>query len=405
VTEAGKPTVVVFSDHLLYPSETFIRAQAQALRRFTPVYAGSRRVPGLTLPEDRTFTIRGKDSDGRLEEAVFKLFGSAPKLADKLAALKPVLLHAHHGANALRALPLAEKLRIPLVATFHGSDATATNLRHLKPYFGHRRYLANKEKLQKKGTLFIAVSEFIRRKLLEQGFPEEKVVVHYIGVDTKAFQPSGSEHQPLILFVGRLVERKGAEFAIRAAAEVQRELPEAELMLIGDGPQRASLELQAKESLRRYRFLGVRPPEEVREWMSRASVFCAPSVKTLSGEEEAFGIVYAEAQAMGKPVVAFHSGGVSEVVAHGRTGFLAPERDWRALAQQLSVLLRDPELRKQFGLAGRERMVRLFDLGNRTEALEAIYSKLLGMEIPESDSLVHREHKAAVASGCAGGIA
>jgi glycosyltransferase involved in cell wall biosynthesis len=155
-------------------------------------------------------------------------------------------------------------------------------------------------------------------------------------------------------------------------------------VVIGEGPLRGDLEQMAKKSLRRYQFLGVRSHEEVGEWMNRASVFCAPSVKVQSGEEEAFGMVYAEAMAMQKPVVAFDSGGISEVVSHGHTGFLAPERDWRALAEYLSILLRDAELRKKFGVAGRERVLCKFDLEQRTKVLERIYAKVSGIGIPEA---------------------
>jgi colanic acid/amylovoran biosynthesis glycosyltransferase len=383
----AKPKVVVFADHLLYPSETFIRAQALAYSEFEPVFAGSRRVPGLDLPNDGTHVISQGDIVGRLHEGAFKLFGFAPRLTRRLGALKPVLLHAHYGANGLRALPLARSLGIPMIVTFHGSDATVTDLRHERTRFGHRRYLARKKELQKGGTLFLAVSHFIRRKLLEQGFPEEKVEVHYTGVDTKMFQPASSERDPVILFVGRLVERKGPEFLIRAAAEVQKELPQVELVVVGDGPLRAALEQQAKKSLRRYRFLGMRSHQEVGEWMNRASLFCAPSVKMPSGEEEAFGMVYAEAMAMQKPVVAFDSGGVSEVVSHGHTGFLAPESDWRALAQYLSLLVRDAGLRTRFGIAGRERVIRRFDLEQRTKALEAIYTRVSGTKIPAPEAV------------------
>jgi glycosyltransferase involved in cell wall biosynthesis len=379
----AKPKVVIFSDHLLAAVETFIHAPAHALTEFEPVFAGSRRIPGLDLPNDRTYTINQGDFVGRLQEVVFKLFGFAPRLTRPLGALNPVLLHAHHGANGLRALPLARSLGIPLVVTFHGSDATAIDLRHEKAPFGHRRYLARKPELQRGGTLFLAVSEFIRRKLLEQGFPEEKVEVHYTGVDTKMFQPASTEREPVILFVGRLVERKGPEYLIRATAQVQNELPETELVVIGDGPLRADLEQQAKKSLRRYRFLGTQRHHAVREWMNRASVFCAPSVKMPSGEEEAFGMVYAEAMAMEKPVVAFNSGGVSEVISHGQTGFLAPERDWRALAKYLSILLQDTELRKKIGVAGRARVMRQFNLEQRTKVLETIYARVSGRKLPE----------------------
>lgn len=381
----------MFSDHLLYPSETFIRAQTNALSQFEPVYAGSRRVAGLDLPQDRIYTINQGQIKGRLEEFAFKLFGLAPSLAAKLSALNPVLLHAHYAANGVRVLPLARKLRLPLIVTFHGSDATATDLRYYKPNFGHRRYLANKARLQKNGTLFLAVSEFLRRKLLEQGFPAEKIIVHYTGVNTKIFYPASTETSPLILFVGRMVESKGVDFLIRAVTAVQHQLPELELVLVGDGPLRAKFEECARQSLRRYTFLGAQGPEEVRRWMNRASIFCAPSVRAQSGSEEAFGMVYAEAQAVGKPVVAFDSGGVSEVVAHGCTGFLARERDWEALAKYILVLLENAGLRKRFGSAGRQRVLRHFDLEQCTKELEGIYAGVVEQHtLPRTQELLYR---------------
>ncbi len=372
-----QPTVVVFCDHLLYPSETFIRAQGQALRQYSPVYAGSRRVRGLELPEERTYTISSGNANGRVREALFKLFGTAPNLVRKLRALDPVLMHAHFGPDGLRALPLARCLDLPLIVTFHGSDATATDIRYGKASYGYRRYLANRHVLQQGADLFIAVSAFIREKLLQQHFPPERVLVHYTGVDTKLFSPASGGDESIVLFVGRLVERKGAAYLIRAMAEVQKAHPEAELVVIGDGPLRVDLEKQAKNSLRKYRFLGVQNPETVREWMSRASVFSAPSVKLRSGEEEAFGMVFAEAQAMQKPLAAFTSGGIGEAIQHGETGFLAPERDWRTLAEYLSLLLNNPDLRHKFGVLGRQRVLRFFDLDKQTHMLEKHYERTI----------------------------
>ncbi len=221
------PSVIVFCDHLLYPSETFIRAQTQALRRFVPVYAGSRRVHGLDLPAPDTFTINGGGLTGRARELIFKVFGAAPALTRKLRGRSPVLMHAHFGPDGLYALPLAKKLGIPLIVTFHGSDATATDLRHVKAPYGYRRFLTQKKILQREATLFLAVSEFIRKKLEEQGFPSEKVIVHHIGVDTALFSPADREKESIVLFVGRLVERKGVDYLIRAMADVQKKNSES----------------------------------------------------------------------------------------------------------------------------------------------------------------------------------
>jgi glycosyltransferase involved in cell wall biosynthesis len=199
----------------------------------------------------------------------------------------------------------------------------------------------------------------------------------YTGINLRKFRPDSTEDRPIILVVGRCTEQKGQEFAIRAASEVQRQLPDVELVLIGDGSLRGDLERLAKQSLRRYQFLGARTLEEVREWMNRASLLCMPSVTTLSGAAEGFGMVCAEAQAMGKPVVGFRSGAIPEIISHGTTGFLAEERDYKALAEYFLILLRDAELRKRFGRAGREAMLRQFDLEQCTRQLEKVYWRVL----------------------------
>lgn len=375
---AAKPKVIIFCDHLLYPSETFIQAQANALREYEPVFAGSRRVPGLELPQEKVFLVNRGGPFAKFHETRFKIWGSAPALRKQLEALSPVLLHAHHGPNGLRILPLASRLKVPLITTFHGQDISITNLRYQKTYLGYRYYMAMRGKLKTSSATFLAVSNFVRRKLLEQGFPADRVLVAYTGVDTMKFKPASTEDRPIILFVGRLVEQKGAEFLIRAGGEVQKQFPDVELVLIGDGPLRKELEALARQSLRRYSFLGVQTPGEVRDWMNRASIVCVPSVTMLSGETEGFGMVCVEAQAVGKPVVAFNCGAISETIRHEKTGFMAAERDWQSLAQYLATLLKNAELRERFGRAGREVVVREFNLEHCTRHLEGIYGMVSG---------------------------
>ena len=151
-------------------------------------------------------------------------------------------------------------------------------------------------------------------------------------------------------------------------------------MLIGDGLLRRELEALARQSLRRFRFLGVQTHQEVSAWMNRASLLCMPSVTMPSGDAEGFGMVCAEAQAVGKPVVAFKSGGIAEIIRHEKTGFMAAERDWRSLARYLATLLKNPEIRERFGRAGREVIVREFNLDQCTRRLEGIYGMVSGTE-------------------------
>src|ERR1700730_9010937 len=154
----AKPKVIIFSDHLLYPSETFIHAQASALSRFEPVYAGSRRVAGLDWRGEQIRIINDGGIRGKCRELSFKLIGLAPDFVKKLGALHPVLLHAHYGPNGLRALQIARNLKIPLIVTFHGSDVTVTDLRYQKTTLGFQHYMVNKGRLKKSGALFLAVS-------------------------------------------------------------------------------------------------------------------------------------------------------------------------------------------------------------------------------------------------------
>jgi colanic acid/amylovoran biosynthesis glycosyltransferase len=371
------PAVLVYKDKLLPNSQTFVRAQAESLERFTPYYVGARFVPGgLPLPEDRSFIVNRGSFPGKMREAMFRLGGIAPGLVRKLRQLNPVLVHAHFGPDGLNGLRLARALDVPLVVTHHGYDAT------VKPEFpvshAHKRYLQRKHLLQQGAHLFLAVSKFIKNQLVDQGFPEDRVRVHYVGVDTTIFRaPAGIVREPVVLFVGRLVENKGCALLMRAMVKVRRECPQARLVVIGDGPLRAKLEAEAAANLPGCSFLGQQPQLAVREWMARASVLCVPCVTAKNGASEAFGIVFIEAQAMGLPAVSFANGGVPEAIADGVTGFLAPELDIESLAASLVRLLREPELWRRFSEAGVERVRSRFGLTQQSCELEKLYDRVL----------------------------
>ena len=377
-----KPAVIVYRDNLLPPSETFVLSQAESLERFTPYYAGSRFVQGLSPPAERTVAVNRGGLPGKASEISYKLSGFSPAFRRRVRALNPRLIHAHFGPDGARVLSIARQLQIPLLVTFHGYDATVKDEYARRSFYSHRVYVRRRERLKREAGLFIAVSEFIKVKLLEQGFPPDKVVVRYVGVDTSIFRPDPSvTREPVVLFVGRLVEKKGCQYLLEAMSVVQARMPNIGLTVIGDGPLRPALERAAAEKLGRYRFLGAQPSENVRAWMNRAAVFSVPSVVADSGDSEAFGIAFAEAQAMGLPVVSFSTGGIPEAVSHGETGFLAAERDWKGLAEYIARLLEYKALRQKFGERGRERVQEMFDLQAQTRILEDTYEAVLRGEI------------------------
>jgi glycosyltransferase involved in cell wall biosynthesis len=371
-----RPVVAIYRDELLRPTETFIRSQGSALTRYEPVYVGSVRVPGLDLAPARVVTLDGGGPAGYGAQVLYKLTGVAPGLARRIAALNPALIHAHYGPDAALVLPIARTLRIPLVVTFHGYDATIADAFARRSFYRHRAYVRRRGRLMAESELFVAVSRFIARRLVEQGFSADRVRTHYIGVDVAGFRADpGVAREPIVLFVGRLVEKKGCELLIRAFRAIGETLPQAELVVIGDGPLRARLEGLASGLGVRARFLGTQPPSIVRHWMNRARVFSVPSVTAASGDAEGLGIVFLEAQAMGLPVVSCASGGVPEAVAEGETGFLVPEHDHSALAAAIVRLFQFPDLWSRFSDAGRARVEQRFDVRAQTRQLELIYDE------------------------------
>ncbi len=203
-----KPSVVIYRNFLLAASETFVRSQTEMLQQFLPYYVGLRFIPGLVLPKERTLIVNRGGLIGKIGEVSTKLWGFAPAFIQQVKNLHPVLVHAHFGQDGGIALPLVKNLQVPLVVTFHGLDATVSK-EYAERSLTQRMYFRRREQLKHEATLFIAVSEFIKQKLLQQGFPPERIIVHYIGVDTEQFQPHPTlQRKPVVLFVGRLVEKR-----------------------------------------------------------------------------------------------------------------------------------------------------------------------------------------------------
>jgi colanic acid/amylovoran biosynthesis glycosyltransferase len=380
IDPSSPPRVAIYRDRLLPSSETFVASQAAALRDFTPVFVGSKRVAGLDIDQYPFVLVNDGTVRGRIAEVAFKFCRRIPPHVDRAVRLAgPTLLHAHFGVDGAFALALADRHELPFVVTFHGYDATMSDAAVLqRSDWNHRLLVVRRGRLARRADLIIAVSDFIRRALLARGVCDDKIAVHYIGVDVDAFSPDPAvPREPVVLFVGRLVEKKGAEYVISAMERVQAQRPDVELVVIGDGPLRGPLERAASGSRIRVRFLGVQPAREVRRWMNRASVFCVPSVVADSGDAEGFGLVFAEAQAMGLPVVSCASGGIPEAVAHGRTGLLVKERDHRALAAAMLKLLSDPDCWRAFSCNGRQRVVEQFNLSIQTRRLEQLYDETI----------------------------
>jgi glycosyltransferase involved in cell wall biosynthesis len=295
----------------------------------------------------------------------------------------PCLIHAHFGVDGVAALPLAKKLDVPLLTTFHGYDATTKNsdlLRSKSPTL--IRYALLKNKLANDGAKFICVSKFIQSKVLELGFPENKTVLHYMGTNVDELisdEIRAESTAPIILHVARLVEKKGTSDLLTAFKRAIEVCPDAQLVIIGDGPLRTRLigQAEALGITHKVSFLGVQPHTVVKEWLTKAAIFALPSITASNGDTEGLPISIIEAAASGLPIVATIHSGIPEAVEHGRGGLLSAERDIGKLAESLIELLRSQSLRRALGSQAREYVKKNFDVKQQSLKLERIYEAIL----------------------------
>lgn len=371
--------ILIYANKVARASETFIFFPALAMQRYAPYYVGSRKGDAFDLPPERVFIVNGRGRLARIKQRLTRMFfghNGTAFLADKLRPLKPLLIQAHFGPESINALPLAEKLSIPLIVYYHGFDATATRDYAEKSAF-LRHYLKQLPMLQEKATLVLTQSDFLRQKVIDMGYAPEKVRTQYIGVEPTTEPALTHEaRKPMVVFVARLVEKKGATYLIRAMQEVQASYPELELVIVGDGVDYDALYQQAEQELQNFRFVGWQSTEEVNQWMKEALIFSVPSITAESGDSEGFGMVFIEAQRYGTPVVSTLHGGIVESVANNQTGILVPEKDSDALAQAIMKLYSDKVLWKTYSQQAYERANNDFNIHHLVAKLETIYDEV-----------------------------
>jgi colanic acid/amylovoran biosynthesis glycosyltransferase len=284
------------------------------------------------------------------------------------------ILHAQFGTLGDTFRFAKELWRAPLVVSFRGYDFSAWPRQHGADVFA---------KLFETLDAGTVNSEFTRGRVEKLGCPPHKLHRLSTGsrVEDFAFRErtlTGGE--PVrILTVGRLVEKKGIEFSIRAIAKVRERHPEVQYDIVGDGPLRAELEQLAHELgvERAVSFHGARNREYVRELLDRSHLFVLSAVTAANGDMEGQGAVLQEAQAVGLPVVATDHDGFPESIVVGRSGFLVPERDVEGLAERVTHLIEHPESWPRMGREGRAHVERHFDISKLNRQLAELFEHVI----------------------------
>lgn len=378
-----RPTVLVYSTGVLPYSQTFVADQARALRRWDPILVGRTRLRrGLDVADLVAAEMEDLPAPSRARSVRSRVTRRVPVLRSVAERVQPALIHAHFLTGGFDVTSTLRPLPCPVIVTAHGFDVTwaGSPPASLDPAHWLHGYL--RRRLLREPVYFVAVSSFIRGELLRRGAPADRVIVHHTGVDTSYFKPGdatdGATPSGAILFVGRLVEKKGVRDLLEAVARLRSHGLEVPVEVIGDGPERGSIERFARRERLDVRMRGIQPRGEVRSAMRRAALVCAPSKVSRGGDREGFGMVLAEAQATGTPVVATRSGGIVDAVDDGRTGILVDEGDTEELARALRACFTDDELRLRLADAARPWVRERFDLARQTSRLESIYRNVAG---------------------------
>jgi colanic acid/amylovoran biosynthesis glycosyltransferase len=286
------------------------------------------------------------------------------------------VIHCHFGANGNLGVQLREigALKGKIVVTFHGHDVTSYPEIH-----GRNVY----DDLFRKADAITVNSNFIGNKIKELGCKEDKIIKLPVGLKTSQFIFKTKKPDPRcetrILTVGRLVEKKGIEYSIKAVAEVLKTHPNVLYSIAGDGPLRRSLErLIVQLGVGdRVNLLGWKDQDEIRQLYSDSHIFILSSVTAENGDQEGQGLVLQEAQAMGLPVIATLHNGFPDSVLDGKSAFLVPEKDTYSLAERLRYLVQHPEVWPEMGGAGRRYVEEVFDSEKLNDSLVGTYRKLL----------------------------
>jgi L-malate glycosyltransferase len=300
----------------------------------------------------------------------------AAKMAEVAREAELEILHVHYAIPHAITGHLAKEMLGPsaprLITTLHGTDITLVG--QDRSFFEITRFGIERS------DGVTAVSEFLRRMTVEEFEIKTPIEVIPNFVDLSVFCPTRAYKdrsgfappgEKILLHISNFRPVKRILDVIRILERVNREVPTV-LLMVGDGPERASAQALARRLglQSRVRFLGRQ--DRIEELTGMADVFLLPS------ELESFGLSALEAQACGVPVVGSDAGGLPEVVQHTETGFLLPVGDIEGMAARTIELLKDDERSRAMGQAGRRRVASLFSDDRIVTQYERYYEKILG---------------------------
>ncbi len=354
--------VLVYRRDLFKTTENFVVLQAEA-HRCAVTHVGTARHGAPPGPDTRWITGRRPSS-----------------IVRRLPGPQVDVVHAHFGVDIRPAAAIARRLDVPLVVTLHGFDVTRTRLSCLvsaRPNLV--TYGLSRRSLLRRPQQCLAVSAYIAERAVACGADPRSVRVHHMGIPTVVEDPGPPVRSDgggfVIAHVARLVEKKGTRYLLDAVRQLRAMGLPVGLVIVGDGPLRASLEQTAtaygigdavtfRGELDHRAAVGV---------IAGADVLAVPSVPARNGDSEGLGMVMLEAAARSVPVVGTASGGIVDFLVDDVTGFVARPRDGAALADAIGRCLADPAKAAAIAARARATLRAEFDVRTQTARLEELF--------------------------------
>jgi phosphatidylinositol alpha-1,6-mannosyltransferase len=283
--------------------------------------------------------------------------------------------------QALNGVLLRKAFNLPLLIFCHGDEISQTDQRRYQPRLRNFIY--------RQADAIVAANQFACDGLARIGIPEEKIHKLTPGVELENLHPRaqrsdlmqryGLKGARVLLTVARLVPRKGHQIVLEALPKVLAAVPNVKYLIAGNGPERLKLEelvgdLHLEKSVV---FAGDISHDEICDFYNLCDVFVMANRLEPGGDVESFGMVFTEANAVGKPVVGGRSGGTAEAIIEGKTGFLVDPEDSDDVAGRLILLLKDEELSRRMGVAGLDRVRTDFNWNTRAQAFREISMEMV----------------------------
>lgn len=309
------------------------------------------------------------------------------RVARRFAEIRPDVVHAHFGTAGAFIAPVSERLRIPLVVSFHGVDAFRF------PF--EPEWSGSIRAMLRCASHVTAVSEYMRDHLISIGAAPDRTSVVHVGKDVRSYEFRREPAWPIKrwLSIGRIVEKKGFVDCIEAFRLHLQQVPDATLTIIGpDGGKLENLRqrISTHGLEKQVELTGPLPHDEVKRRLYDADAFILCSKTSSLGDKEGIPTVLMEALAVGLPCVATRHSGIPELFPNENHWLLAEEANPVDIVSKMDSLVQcsAPEL-KLITRRGREAIEIDFNLAHETGKLVDIYRKAL------SNSVKERKHKRA----------